>query len=381
MGRQWTFGELAAAGFLEYGDGYRTRKDQLGAEGYPILRVAEVLDGRIIPAFTEFVRPEYREVMRGKVSRTGDVVLTTKGTVGRVAIIPEGVPEFSYSPQVCYFRTSEGSPLESRFLYYWLQSDRFRNQAAGMKGQTDMADYLNLADIGTLRIFPPPRAEQQAITEVLGALDNKVALNERIAETVLLLGKTRLDFETQNSGSIAAVSDVAQLIYGKALPAPERRSGEVPVFGCTGQVGVHDTALTDDAGPVVGRKGANAGHVSWMPRAGWVIDTAFYAKPVHPEITSEVLFFLLGAAGLRTLIADSAVPGVNRNAALRHRMRLPAPERLVSFASQARSLLALREQVLAENRALAELRDTLLPQLVSGKLRVKDAARAVEEVV
>ncbi|QTR06366.1 hypothetical protein J7S33_24140, partial [Saccharothrix algeriensis] len=60
--------------------------------------------------------------MGAKVSRWGDIVLTTKGTVGRVTIIPTGSPEFVYSPQVCFFRVTEGARLESKYLHYWFKS-------------------------------------------------------------------------------------------------------------------------------------------------------------------------------------------------------------------------------------------------------------------
>ncbi|MGW7594722.1 restriction endonuclease subunit S, partial [Streptomyces rubiginosohelvolus] len=179
--RQWSLKQLAESGQISYGDGYRTKKSEHGDIGLPILRVADVLDGRIEPALSEFVRDEFRAKMGPKVSRPGDVVLTTKGTVGRVALVPEGMREFVYSPQVCFFRPVNGSELTARYLYYWLRSDHFRHQAAAMKGQTDMADYLNLADIGALKVVAPALGDQYAIAEVLGALDDKIAVNERLA--------------------------------------------------------------------------------------------------------------------------------------------------------------------------------------------------------
>src|SRR6266446_3561385 len=98
--RIWTLAELAEAGFLEFGDGYRTNQVEYGQPGLPILRVAEVLDGRLEPGLTDYVHEDHRKAMGNKVSRVSDVVLTTKGTVGRVVIIPDDAPEFIYSPQL-----------------------------------------------------------------------------------------------------------------------------------------------------------------------------------------------------------------------------------------------------------------------------------------
>ncbi|MFB7651867.1 MULTISPECIES: restriction endonuclease subunit S [unclassified Streptomyces] len=147
-----TVAQLAAGGQLEFGDGYRTKRAEHGQPGLPILRVAEIADGEIHPAFSDYVSDEYRPAMGKKTSRSGDVVLTTKGTVGRVALISADHPEFVYSPQVCYFRPGAVSRLSSVYLFHWMRGPEFWRQAAGMKGQTDMADYLSLGDIKSLRI-------------------------------------------------------------------------------------------------------------------------------------------------------------------------------------------------------------------------------------
>ncbi|MGW3174284.1 restriction endonuclease subunit S [Streptomyces sp. NPDC001153] len=153
-----TLAQLAAEGQLEFGDGYRTKRAEHGKPGIPILRVAEIADGEIRPAFADYVSDDYRPVMGRKTSRPGDVVLTTKGTVGRVALISADHPEFVYSPQVCYFRPADNSRLSSVYLFHWMRGPEFWRQAAGMKGQTDMADYLSLRDIKSLRITLPSQA-------------------------------------------------------------------------------------------------------------------------------------------------------------------------------------------------------------------------------
>nr|WP_306325145.1 restriction endonuclease subunit S [Streptomyces venezuelae] len=149
--------DLTTGEHLRLGDGYRTKRSEYGTPGLPILRVAEVGDGQITPAFGDSVREEFRPAMGGKVSAPGDVVLTTKGTVGRVAMISPAHPEFVYSPQVCYFRVTAGSAVSRFYLFHWFRSKEFWRQANGMKRQTDMADYLSLRDVKSLRMVIPPR--------------------------------------------------------------------------------------------------------------------------------------------------------------------------------------------------------------------------------
>lgn len=402
-GQRWTFSELVAAGYLEFGDGYRTRKDQLGAVGYPILRVAEVLDGRIAPTFSEYVRAEYRGVMRGKVSRPGDVVLTTKGTVGRVAIVPKGSPEFAYSPQVCYFRTGPGSPLESRFLYYWLQSHEFRQQAAGMKGQTDMADYLNLADIGTLQIATPSCMEQQAIAEVLGALDDKIALNGRIRDTTLSLAGACYE-SAGTSSEPEAIGDLADLFDGPHATPQKTSVGPWFLSISSLKNGYLDLAesahLTEDDFPRWTRRvQPHDGDVlfSYETRLG---DAALMPPGVRSSLGRRMALLrsksssVSGALLLQAYLAPSFQEEIKRRTIhgatvdrlpLKEmpawRIYLPAAGERERLSEKLDALHTIVVQTANENRTLADLRDTLLPQLVTGKLRVKDATRAVEEVL
>lgn len=140
-----TFAVLAARGSLLVNDGYRTKSTELGPHGYPVLRVAEVHEGSVSPSYMDHVRAEYRDKIGYKLSRTGDVLLTTKGTVGRRAIMPQLSSEFAYSPQLCFFRILDDT-INNRWLYYWLGGSDFWQQAASVAQQTDMAPYISLRD-------------------------------------------------------------------------------------------------------------------------------------------------------------------------------------------------------------------------------------------
>ncbi len=148
--RTVSFSELASESLIEVGAG-RPRSVLDEYPSIPILRVADVLDGRIESPSQDRIPDGYQTVIGSKISKPGDVVLTAKGTVGRVALMPPDGPGFAYSPQLCYFRPAASGPLRSRYLYYWFKSTQFWNQADALKGQTDMADYLSLSDIRRLR--------------------------------------------------------------------------------------------------------------------------------------------------------------------------------------------------------------------------------------
>ncbi|MFE2145155.1 restriction endonuclease subunit S [Streptomyces sp. NPDC059456] len=187
-----TLAELAKHGFMTLGDGYRTKQSEHGEPGLPILRVADVGHGAITPSFTHYVSNAYRGAMGPKVSQKGDVVLTTKGTVGRVALIEAGHPEFVYSPQVCYFRLTESSPVSPLFMLHWFQGKEFWSQAGGLKGQTDMADYLSLRDIRALRITIPSVSDLSEFSRVCNPMQKRSEAARRENHILMALRDTLL---------------------------------------------------------------------------------------------------------------------------------------------------------------------------------------------
>lgn len=252
---------------------------------------------------------------------------------------------------------------------------------------------LNRNYIASIKVRVPAPPEQRAIASVLGALDEKIESNRKVAEKAwgvageVFGGLFGGDWAARRfagrpappSGSWGELRELLTLHYGKALRADVRRDGATLVVGSSGVVGTHDQSLV--AGPVVvvGRKGT-AGSVVWVGADAWPIDTTFYAEPAE-GLTPEFVYFALTACDLPALTADSAVPGLNRDAAYLRPVVVPTPPAVAEFQSAASPLLRLAQQMEAEAQMLAAIRDDLLPKLVSGRLRVSDVADDVEGAV
>ena len=109
--------------------------------------------------------------------------------------------------------------------------------------------------------------------------------------------------------------------YGKGLPERKRRPGPYPVFGSNGQVGWHVEPLVYGPGIIIGRKGT-VGAVHFSQEPFWPIDTTFYvAEADHRDL--RFTYYMLSSLGLYQMNADSAVPGLNREAAHARRIRVP----------------------------------------------------------
>jgi len=227
-------------------------------------------------------------------------------------------------------------------------------------------------------VLLPFKREQEAIADVLGVLDDKIAVNEHIAAVALQLSEAMFRLLRGAADEEATVGDLVDFKYGRSLPAARRIPGEFPVFGSGGISGSHDEPLVKGPGIVIGRKGT-VGVVYWSEGDFFPIDTTFYVVCKNARVSLEYMYFALRSLGLEHMNSDSAVPGLNRERAQSLSLLVPATDAMQNFTAEARKLFRLQRNHEEENRTLATLRDTLLPQLMSGRLRVKDAEKIVED--
>ena len=181
---KFTTATLIESGALEIGDGYRAKNSEMSTQGLPFIRAGDV-NGRVNTIGTDILSRESVQKAGPKISLPGDVVITTKGTVGRLAIVRSDDPMFVYSPQLCYWRSRDPGRLHPGWLFYALQSEEFVHQMRWSAGQTDMAPYMSLTDQRTFfKLTVPPLPEQRAIAATLGALDDKIELNRKMNATL-----------------------------------------------------------------------------------------------------------------------------------------------------------------------------------------------------
>lgn len=110
--------------------------------------------------------------------------------------------------------------------------------------------------------------------------------------------------------------------YGKGLPERLRNSsGRIPVYGSNGIVGWHDIPLTQGPTVIIGRKGT-VGAVHLSLTTCWPIDTTFFVEFADVR-EARFAYYLLKTLGLEHMNSDSAVPGLNRDAAHARSVRIP----------------------------------------------------------
>lgn len=107
------------------------------------------------------------------------------------------------------------------------------------------------------------------------------------------------------------LGEIAQVKYGRALPAASRSEGNARVFGSNGVVGSHNAAITMAPCIVVGRKGS-IGKVHFVSEPCWPIDTAYYIDAWRDDVLPEYLYFALRSADLGSQNKAGAIPSLLR---------------------------------------------------------------------
>lgn len=307
----------------------------------------------------------------------GTILVAASGTLGYTQIL--GVEGCAHDGWLILQKLRE---LDRDFAYYALKTleQHFFNSGSGAAIQNINTDILREAEIPY-----PPLPVQRRIAGILSAYDELIENSQRRIR--LLEDMTRALYrewfvhfrfpghesvprlpsalgDIPQGWEVKKLSDILELNYGKALKKEDRREGEFPVFGSSGQVGSHDTNLVKGPGIIVGRKG-NVGSVFWCDDDYFVIDTAYFVSSALPL---RFLFYLLPT--LNFINSDAAVPGLSRNQAYTLEVAVPPAALLTKFCELAESFERQASNLRHQINNLRRTRDLLLPRLLSGAIPV-----------
>lgn len=394
--------DLIVDNILFVGDGYRAKIEEFSSSGLPFVRVSNINNGFNFEGVDFFPEEDLYKV-GNKVSEPGDVVFTSKGTVGRFAYVKPSIPKFVYSPQLCFWRVLRTDVIHPRFLYYWMSGREFFLQFSGVKGQTDMADYVSLADQRKMHITLPPISEQRFIAGILGALDDKIELNRRMNRTLESMAQAVFrqrflendnvnEWDKKSLGDIFAELETGSRPKGGVTQEPVG----VPSVGAESivKIGYFDFSKTkytsmefydsmrrghiQDRDVLLYKDGGRPGefepHVSMFgdcfPFEKFSINEHVYRMRVKTPLTQAYLYFWLESDEImdemRRRGTGVAVPGINSSSLSGISISIPPQKLLEEFSTIVEPMVSKIFANAKESRNLAVLRDTLLPKLMNG---------------
>lgn len=289
-------------------------------------------------------------------------------TAGRVAInkIPLA------TNQACCNLVINATVADYQFIYYFLKN----SYVELVQRKTGSAQpNLNTKLIKDFEILLPPLPEQEAITAVLASLDDKIDLLHRQNKTLEALAQTLFrhwfidgaedDWEEIELGTIT------NLKYGKFLPIKDLNGGPYPVYSGYSVVGYHDDFLYSEPQLIMVCRGVGgSGDVKISPPNCWITNLSIVIQSTEDWLSQNYLYWALETSDRTELITGSVQSQVTINHLAAHVILKPPTTLLKRFDQISDSLNSKISLNKGQIRTLEKLRDTLLPKLMSGEVRV-----------
>jgi len=431
MAGEWR--EVALWDIAEYINGRATKPSELASNGVPVIKIAELNRG--ITEETDRIPPELVEEKHW-VS-PGDLLFAWSGSVG---IYRYTGPKAALNQHI--FRVVAKPGIDQGFLRYLLLSCVPLFQLHVQDKRTTMG-HVTKKDLQGIRVRIPPLQEQRAIAHILGTLDDKIELNRRMSETLEAMARALfkawfVDFEPVRAKmegrwqrgqslpglpahlydlfpdrlvdselgeipegwEVARVDDLCARVENGGTPRrmePIYWGGSIPWFKTgeltDGPLLASEETITEEglsssscklwpigtilialyASPTVGRLG-----ILEVPAAANQACSALLARPEYGNL---FLFYTLLATRerLQQIAVGAAQQNISQQAVRDHKVIVPPAAIARAFHDSAEALYRRRVGLISESRTLAALRDALLPKLIRGEIRVKDADRFLKE--
>lgn len=444
MGGEWgsqKVAELQKHGALLVEDGnhgeYRPRRDEFSSDGIAFVRAADMTQGRVLFESASKINDiAFRRIRKG-VGASGDVLLSHKGTVGKVALVPDESPPFVCSPQTTFWRVLKPNIIARGYLYAYMRSSHFSRQLQSRQNETDMAAYVSLTAQRDLTIPLPPIEEQQTIAHILGSLDDKIELNRRMNRTLeqmaqvifkswfidfypvvynavragnpvparfervaacyrenpdaLKLPRDILKlfpdrFEGSELGEVPAGWSLRQLDEffpvktGKKDANFSTEDGIYPFFTCSVKQDKFSPEYSFDGAAIL-LAGNGDFNVKWYRGKFEAYQRTYVLMPFDERLLAP-LFYLMQhclddlTVGYKGSVINYLTKGMITN----YRRPLPENNSLIELSRTLSDIQEKQECLKAETEKLVALRETLLPKLVSGELRISDLGKRADQV-
>ena len=301
---------------------------------------------------------------------------TGAGTAGRIAQI-EDVPSATTIDGHMILIRSNGK-VTQKFLGYALKAHQWEvlQLDEGSTGQTELNRDRLLDEI--MINYPVSFDEQNAIVGTLESIDRKLIVNEQLNDNLLEQASSIYQawFEdfilsdgscppSWKQGTLAGIADITS---GKRPPvksAEKTDNAIIPIVGAASVMGYTTEANHTDKILVTGRVGTH-GVVQRFNSPCWASDNTLVITSAFYEYT----FQILQRIDYRTLNRGSTQPLITQGDMNKVPILIPDNETLLKFETLVGQLMKQYQVNLLENDKLAELRDALLPKLMSGEIDV-----------
>lgn len=341
----------------------------------------------------EFVLEEYKG---GTKFRNGDTIMARitpcleNGKIAKVSVLRDGEVGFG-STEYIVFRAIDGVS-DADFLYYLICSPLVRNLAIKSMVGSSGRQRVQIDVVANLDIELPPIEEQRKIGGLLKAIDDKIELNNAINNNLEQQAKVLYKdwffdfspFSTEGNlpdgWHLGTVGDIIQLHDSKRVPlsGSERDKMEkiYPYYGATSLMDYVDNYLFDGIYLLLGEDGTVVDSLGF-PILQYVYGQFWVNNHAHiitgkEGFSVEELYLFFSLTNIKSIVTGAVQQKVSQQNLKKVPAIIPSKEALSAFDDLIQPVFAQIRNLRDENAHLADLRDTLLPRLMSGELDVSD---------
>ncbi|MGJ0289550.1 restriction endonuclease subunit S [Aliarcobacter cryaerophilus] len=170
-----------------YGEMYPKSEDFKDL-GVPFLRANNIKNLSIDSSDTKYISNEQHLLLTSGHLRTNDILITTRGDIGNIALVDSRFENANINAQICLIRIRDNSKVYYRFLLYFLDSVYCKSQYKELETGSALKQ-LPKGNLAKLKIKLPSLPEQQKIAEVLSLADDEINLLKNELEKLNLQKK------------------------------------------------------------------------------------------------------------------------------------------------------------------------------------------------
>lgn len=313
-------------------------------------------------------------------------------TLGLPAIVPADGRTYLHNQRIGKVLVTDPTRVQLEFLGYYLRVAHYRQYVVGSAtGST--VKHTSPSRILDFVARVPPISAQQAIAEVLGALDDKIAANERIvllADELMRCRYAALPGDSRVLGEVAAqVRDQLapdavdpQTKYVGLEHLPRRRAWAADSGRAADVTSAKSSFLPKDV--LFGKLRPYFHKVVSAGTPGICSTDILVIRAKDSRLSGLILAAVSSDETIARVSAateGTRMPRTNWKDLSATSVRWPSEEKARNFSVEVQDLSESMHQVVAESAQLARTRDELLPLLMSGKLRVQDVEKTVEDLL
>ena len=326
-----------------------------------------------------------KDKLKKYLVKKGDFLLAMTGaTIGKIGRYTYNIPAY-LNQRVLKFEEKQG--VDYDFIYYYLSTQHFQSYIINHIDSESAQPNISAKTIGKYPVFLPSFVTQNRIVALLKSFDDKIEVNKRLNDNLqhqaqALYKSWFVDYEPFKNGEfveselgmipkgwrLGTLGEIIEIKYGK--DHKKLSDGIIPVYGSGGLMRYAEKPLYEGESVLIPRKGT-LNNVMYVNEAFWTVDTMFYTIP---RMQNSMLFayILLSNKDLASMNSGSAVPSMTTEILNNIQIVMPVSDVLAEFNRLVFAYYAQIRHYDQETRRLAQLRDAILPRLMSGELKVDE---------